>query len=301
MKKDNNTKYAKVYDDIVLKINNKTYLQDEPLPNTKELCEIYQVSHTTISEAMKHLQHDNIVERFNGKGTFIKQKLATNNSFHMIINESFANHYYHLFSHISATLAQNNIPAHFICTHQNEMIEKSLLDNLMANPSNIIFIKPIQTTKLSNKLINTMTSNNNIYFLDNPLDFLELPAYTTDISQVFNFLENYQSCKILYITYNIKTNSILSSLYDQLNLLRAENIKMSISINICNDIADLQNIDYSKYDLIISSHSSIANSIKTNNLYHIFEDQKASYSKEIHLFNYKKIADEIIKLLQNSL
>ncbi|MFS0783758.1 GntR family transcriptional regulator [Bacillus sp. 1P06AnD] len=63
---------------IQLKLKIESLIQDgsysEKIPSERELMEEYQVSRSTVREAVSHLVHEGILEKVHGKGTFVSSK-----------------------------------------------------------------------------------------------------------------------------------------------------------------------------------------------------------------------------------
>ncbi len=65
--------YLQVKNHLLLEIQAGTWKEDELLPTEDELCERFQVSKITIREAMRILVNEGILDRIQGKGTFIRR------------------------------------------------------------------------------------------------------------------------------------------------------------------------------------------------------------------------------------
>ena len=64
-------KYELVANDIRQKIETGEYLPNKQLPSTEELCDLYEVSKTTINKAMDALTNQGLVSRRRGAGTYV--------------------------------------------------------------------------------------------------------------------------------------------------------------------------------------------------------------------------------------
>ncbi|HLV09611.1 MAG TPA: GntR family transcriptional regulator [Halanaerobiales bacterium] len=63
--------YVKVANHIREKITSKEYLPDSKLVNERKLCEIYDVSRSTIRKALDILEQEGYITRKQGRGTFV--------------------------------------------------------------------------------------------------------------------------------------------------------------------------------------------------------------------------------------
>lgn len=68
--------YQTVYDEILKKISEGIYQEDEKLPDDGELCAGYQVSMITLNKALRQLAEDGYVKRIPGKGTYVCRKYS---------------------------------------------------------------------------------------------------------------------------------------------------------------------------------------------------------------------------------
>ncbi|MCJ0930055.1 GntR family transcriptional regulator [Virgibacillus halodenitrificans] len=66
--------YLQLMDELIRKINNKTYQENEKLPSERELCEIYDLSRITVRQALQELEREGYIYKLHGKGTFISSK-----------------------------------------------------------------------------------------------------------------------------------------------------------------------------------------------------------------------------------
>lgn len=69
---EKNYNYVRVYKEVKEKILDGTYGFHDKLPTEAEFEELYGVSRITIKKAMEMLGEENLIERFPGKGTFVR-------------------------------------------------------------------------------------------------------------------------------------------------------------------------------------------------------------------------------------
>ncbi len=82
--------YYKIYEEIKNDITNKKYVVGKPIPSERELMRIFNVSRTTIRQALQKLQSNNLIYKVQGKGNIVSSKLINQNlnsfySFHKMI------------------------------------------------------------------------------------------------------------------------------------------------------------------------------------------------------------------------
>lgn len=63
--------YQTVYDEILKKIDEGIYRENEKIPDDRELCAGYQVSMITLNKALRQLAEHGYVKRIPGKGTYV--------------------------------------------------------------------------------------------------------------------------------------------------------------------------------------------------------------------------------------
>lgn len=71
--------YCQLAETIEEKINDGTYPKGEKIPSERELCEIYNVSRTTVRLAAEELERKGKIQRIQGKGTFVLNKRIIQN------------------------------------------------------------------------------------------------------------------------------------------------------------------------------------------------------------------------------
>ncbi|MCJ7841541.1 GntR family transcriptional regulator [Lederbergia sp. NSJ-179] len=66
--------YYQLMDSIVEKIDSGELKEHDKLPSERELCEMYNVSRTTVRQAMQELEKEHYIYKQHGKGTFVSAK-----------------------------------------------------------------------------------------------------------------------------------------------------------------------------------------------------------------------------------
>lgn len=76
MQKDNRLPlYYQLMDILVGKIESGDLKEHDRLPSERELCEMYDVSRTTVRQAMQELEKEHFIYKQHGKGTFVSPKI----------------------------------------------------------------------------------------------------------------------------------------------------------------------------------------------------------------------------------
>lgn len=76
MQKDNRLPlYYQLMDILVDRIDSGELKEHDRLPSERELCEMYNVSRTTVRQAMQELEKENYIYKQHGKGTYVSPKI----------------------------------------------------------------------------------------------------------------------------------------------------------------------------------------------------------------------------------
>lgn len=78
--------YLQLMEDLIQKIENNIYEENEKIPSERELCEMYGLSRITVRNALHELEREEYIYKLHGKGSFVslksyKQKLVKIYSF----------------------------------------------------------------------------------------------------------------------------------------------------------------------------------------------------------------------------
>ena len=65
--------YLQLMNILIDKIENKLE-EDAQIPSEREICEVYDVSRTTVRQAMDELENERYIYKIHGKGTFVSPK-----------------------------------------------------------------------------------------------------------------------------------------------------------------------------------------------------------------------------------
>lgn len=67
--------YLDIYDDLLNKIKTGVFSENDPLPSERTLCNEYNVSRSTVRQALISLDADGYIYKIHGQGTFIKPQV----------------------------------------------------------------------------------------------------------------------------------------------------------------------------------------------------------------------------------
>ncbi|MFD1449032.1 GntR family transcriptional regulator [Oceanobacillus profundus] len=71
--------YLQLMEDIIRKIENQVYVENQQLPSERELCDIYGLSRITVRQALQELEREGYIYKLHGKGTFVATKSINQN------------------------------------------------------------------------------------------------------------------------------------------------------------------------------------------------------------------------------
>ncbi|WP_227001857.1 GntR family transcriptional regulator [Virgibacillus necropolis] len=71
--------YLQLMEDLIKKIKNQAYRENDKLPSERELCEIYDMSRITVRQALQELEREGFIYKLHGKGTFVAPKSYNQN------------------------------------------------------------------------------------------------------------------------------------------------------------------------------------------------------------------------------
>lgn len=66
--------YLQLKEELIKKIDNQYYEEDEMLPSERKLCEMYDLSRITVRQSLQELEREGYIYRLHGKGTFVMPK-----------------------------------------------------------------------------------------------------------------------------------------------------------------------------------------------------------------------------------
>ena len=84
----NTDSYSPLYKQLMQKlrsdIQNGVYPVHSRIPSEQELCDTYQVSRVTVRKALAELTQEGLLNRHQGKGTFVKERTPQKQNFSVI-------------------------------------------------------------------------------------------------------------------------------------------------------------------------------------------------------------------------
>lgn len=76
--------YKQLCDQLILEISTRKLAPGHRLPGEHGMCEMYGVSRTVVRQALGQLEHDGVIERVKGKGTFVAPRKVSESLVHTL-------------------------------------------------------------------------------------------------------------------------------------------------------------------------------------------------------------------------
>lgn len=184
-----NKKFEYIYDDLRIKIENRTFLPEDKLPSESELIDQYGVSRYMARKALEQLETDGLICRFQGKGCFVRTLAAPmpyiSNSRQILLIASRAEHFYFLKSinGIEQALQDTGYTLTIKLSNYNPKAEASLLKEAFQNDYAGILLFPSDSAHIyTNQFLYRYIEANRIpcIFMGNRIPFLNIPSVITD-------------------------------------------------------------------------------------------------------------------------
>lgn len=118
--------YLQLMEQLITKINNGDYAERDKLPSERELCEIYDLSRTTVRQALQELEREGYIYKEHGKGTFVAPK-------------SFNQHLVHLYSFTDEMDRAGKKPTTKVLSFEKIAIDERLAKNMDLNVYDEVF------------------------------------------------------------------------------------------------------------------------------------------------------------------
>ena len=179
MEKKKETLYAKVYKDIISKIQSGELKVGEKLPKEIELTKIYGVSRITVARALKDLAESNLIYRVKKSGTFVNGKL--NHSTPLIIPTilPFEGDFNDIMTGIQNTALTYNVFTPFYNTRNNAERERSFLKELLSSSLDGLIVYPCMSFHNLDLYAAILTKKIPIVCIDRPIEGIETPLVTS--------------------------------------------------------------------------------------------------------------------------
>ncbi|MFP3668062.1 GntR family transcriptional regulator [Priestia sp. SIMBA_032] len=189
------SRYLVIMDKLKEEIEEGNLTAGERLPSETELAKNFKVSRSTVREALRALEQENIVTKKHGIGTFINQKPLYSNGIEELFSVT------DLIQRKGYTPGTKLIFSDYIIPDKHEKQKLSLKDN-----EKILLVKRIRTSN----------GDPLVYCIDKVPQYLLPNECKLDRESIFDFLEAKVNIKIDYATTSIGTTSYLPEISDAL-------------------------------------------------------------------------------------
>lgn len=113
-------------EELIAKIDDKVYVQNEKLPSEREFCDIYNLSRITVRQALQELAREGYIYKLHGKGTFVAPK-------------SYNQHLVKLYSFTEEMKKMDKSPTTRVLSFEKIAINESLASKMNASPLDEVF------------------------------------------------------------------------------------------------------------------------------------------------------------------
>ncbi|ASK64337.1 GntR family transcriptional regulator [Virgibacillus phasianinus] len=113
-------------EDLINKIKNQAYRENEKLPSERELCDLYDLSRITVRQALQELEREGYIYKLHGKGTFVAP-------------ESYNQHLVKLYSFTEEMKQIGKKPTTNVMSFKEMAVDERLADKMNLSPSEEVF------------------------------------------------------------------------------------------------------------------------------------------------------------------
>lgn len=222
-------KYEKIYNEIVIDIENIKLKLNEVIPSEKTLCQSFDTSRVTVRRALSELEKDGYIRKIQGKGSIVIRNSIKTKTVLLILPDIFKYIFIDLIKGIEETLRESNISLLIANSFNNQAIERNIIRNHIDMVDAIIF-EPAQVTKTqyaNSKTYRKLLTKPTICINSKIPDF-DIPSLLLDdqvnMELVSNFIISKQAKRIL----------ILAKTDDSQGYARLQGIKNSFKHTTAN-------------------------------------------------------------------
>jgi len=219
---NNNVLYKKLI--LSLKEEIKNMKEGDRIPSERQLCNIYNISRTTVRNAITDLEHQGFLERIQGKGTFVKIPRNT--------KQNLSNYY----SFTERTKEIGKTPKTLILEYHIRTLDKENMDILNADENELY----IDFTRLR------LADNEPMLLETTYLKYDDFPDITKKLLEelpLYDIFEQKYQRKIVKVTETFSATVLNDT---QANYLKAEENSSSLKITRYSFDIDDNIIEFTK-------------------------------------------------------
>lgn len=181
---DNKPKYQLIKEEIMDKIRAGEYLIGDKLPSESELQKQYNVSRHTIRVALEQLEHEGVIEKEHGLGSFVKKEQKEGNKTIGVITTYMSDYIFpEIIRGIESELTKSNYSMLLVNTNNDTEIERKALNMMLENNVEGVIIEPTKSAFYNPNLDLYLTFKNNnipVILINTNLDEVEFPSIKID-------------------------------------------------------------------------------------------------------------------------
>lgn len=174
--------YYQVYESLLKRIQNKEFVEGDPLPPERKLVEEYGVSRITIVKALDMLTNDGVIDRQHGRGTFVtspSESAANNSAFPVhgtigMVLPSLSHPYLiSIMTGIAREANRAGFALQVISSFENPIEEQTQLQNLAEQALNGLIVYP-RLSEANLNLYRTLSEKKPLVMVDRYIPGLEI-------------------------------------------------------------------------------------------------------------------------------
>ena len=228
--------YEKIYRDIITNIQNGVYKENDLLPSEKELAEEYGVSRITTNKAMNLLAKNGMIERIQGKGSFVSMNVAektkkaereelvdddadfVQDTIGVIVDNFDIDFGSNLVKGIEMECRRQNIGMYLCCTYGSIDVENKGIRTSLAHGAKGLILMSVQGEKYNDTILKLTLDGFPVVLVDREMKGIGIPCVKTDnyaaTKEITEILIRRNHKKICFVTHVDQTTSTIEDRMD---------------------------------------------------------------------------------------
>lgn len=232
--------YEKIYRDIIKSIQEGIYKEKDLLPSEKELAEQYGVSRITTNKAMNMLARQGVIERIQGKGSFVSSNAmemtqnviemekfteaehvperhseSAQNMIGVIVDGFDITWGSNLIKGIERECNKQNLGMFFCCTYGSVDAENEGIKNALTYGVRGLILMPVQGEKYNDTILKLALNKFPVVLVDRDMKGIGIPCVKTDnyaaAKELTEILISRGHKNICFVTHSVETTPTIEN------------------------------------------------------------------------------------------